>query len=107
MADVRHVGREEEFFRINPSVDSTGLLADFVDRCRQLPLHLCLPIQCLNECLSKATWKELRQHGQGLSSLCDTMVRFYQVNSRPCFFLFSYFHFLTPRISPFGSSWGP
>ena len=81
MADARRIGRREEFFRINSSADMTGQLVDVVDRCRQLPLRLRLPVQWLNECLRKADWKYLRQHGQGLPSLCDTMVCFYQVNS--------------------------
>ena len=80
MADARHAGHEEEFFRINPAANPTSRLADVADRCRHLPLHLHLPVQWLNECLSKADWRELRQHSQGLPSLYDTMVCFYQVN---------------------------
>ena len=87
MVDARCAGYEEEFFRINPGVDPTCQVADVADRCRQLPLHLRLSVQWLNECLSKADWKDLRQCGQGLPSLCDTMVCFYQVNSLT--FLFS------------------
>ena len=79
MADIRCVGREEEFFNINPGADPEGRLADVADRCRHLPLHLL--VQWLNECLSKANWKDLRQRDQALPSFCDTMVCFYQVNS--------------------------
>ena len=77
MEDVRCAGREEEFFRINLDANSTGQLTDVVDHYRQLCLRLCFPVHWLNECLSKADWKELRQCGQGLPSLCDTMVYFY------------------------------
>ena len=94
IADTRHAGREEELFRINPSTNPTGRLADVADHCRQLHLHLCLLVYWLNECFSKANWEELRQHGQGLPSFCVTIVPFYQVNSRPCFSLL-FFFFLT------------
>ena len=60
MADARRAGREVEFFRINPSADPKGRLVDVVNRCRHLPLHLRLPVQWLNECLSKVDWKDLR-----------------------------------------------
>ena len=82
MADKRCASREVEFFIINQDDDSIGQLADLVDHCSQLSLrlHLCLLVQWLNECLSKADWKELRPCSQGLPSLCDTMVRFYQAN---------------------------
>ena len=60
MADARRVGHGEEFFRINPCADPMGWLTDVADHCRQLPLHLRLFVQWLNECLSKANWKELR-----------------------------------------------
>ena len=77
MVDARHASSEEEFFRIKPDADPTGQLADVADHCRQLILRLRLPIQWLNECLSKADWKELRQRSQGLPSLYGTLVRFY------------------------------
>ena len=54
LANARRAGREEEFFRINPDADPKGQLADVADHCRQLPIHLHLPIQWLNECLTKA-----------------------------------------------------
>ena len=60
MADARCTGRKEEFFKINLGANPKGQLADVVDHCRQLPLHLRLPIQWLNECLSKVDWKDLR-----------------------------------------------
>ena len=60
MADARHASHEEEFFRINPGADPMGQLADVTDHCRQLLLHLRLPAQWLNECLSKPVWKYLR-----------------------------------------------
>ena len=63
IADARHAGHEKEFFRINSGADPTGRLVDVADRCRQLPFHLHLPVQWLNECLSKADWKELKQRG--------------------------------------------
>ena len=91
MADMTRAGREDEFFSIDPGADLEGQLTDVVNRCRHLPLHLHFPIQWMNECLSKADLKDMRQHGQGLPSLCDTMVRFYQVNSQ----LFLSFHFLS------------
>ena len=96
MADARRAGREEEFFRINSNANPTGQLTDVANHCRQLPLCLYLLVQWLYECLNKADLKELRQHSQRLPSLCDTMVRFYQVNSRPrfSFFFFFYFHTL-------------
>ena len=42
MIDARHASCEEVFFRINRDIDLTGRLADVVDHCRQLPLHLHL-----------------------------------------------------------------
>ena len=63
MVDARCTGLEEKFYRINLGANPTGRLADVVDRCRQLVLRLRLPVQWLNECLSKANWKELRQRG--------------------------------------------
>ena len=48
MADARHAGHEEEFFSINLGADLRGRLADIADHCKQLPLHLRLPIQWLN-----------------------------------------------------------
>ena len=54
ITNTRGVGREEEFFRINLGVNPKGRLVDVVDHCKQLPLHLCLPVQWLNEFLSKA-----------------------------------------------------
>ena len=81
MVDARRASREEEFFRINQGADPTGQLLDVTDHCRQLPLHLRLPVQWLNECLDKVNWKDLRQHSQGLPSHYDTMVYFSQVNS--------------------------
>ena len=77
MADARCARHEEEFFRINPGVDPKGQLTNVTNCCRQLPLHLRLPVQWLNECLTKIDWKDLRKRGQGLPSLCDTMVCFY------------------------------
>ena len=56
MADARRAGREEEFSRINQGADPT----DVADCCRKHPHCFRLPIQWLNECLSKADWKELR-----------------------------------------------
>ena len=53
MVDARHDSREKEFFRINLGVGPMGRLVDVADRCKQLPLHLRLPVQWLNECLSK------------------------------------------------------
>ena len=79
MVDGRCASHGELFFRINLCTDPMSRLADVMDRCRQFPLHLS--IQWLDECLSKADWRDLRQYSQGLPSLCDTMVRFYQVNS--------------------------
>ena len=83
MADVKHAVHKEEFFMINSGADPMGQLTNVADHCRQLPLRLRLhlPVQWLNEYLSKADWKDLRQCGQGLPSFCDTMVHFYQVNS--------------------------
>ena len=52
MTNSRRAGREEEFFKIKLSADSTGRLADVENRCRQPPLCHCLPVQWLNECLS-------------------------------------------------------
>ena len=49
------------FFRINLGADSMGQLANVADHCRKL--LLCLLVQWLNECLSKADWKYLRQYG--------------------------------------------
>ena len=63
MADVRRASRDEEFFSINLGVDVKGRLADVVDRCKHLPLRLCLIVQWLNECLNKADWNDLRQRG--------------------------------------------
>ena len=60
MADARCAGHEEEIFRINPGVDPKGRLENVADHCRQLPLHLRLPVQRLNECLTNANWKDLR-----------------------------------------------
>ena len=105
MADARHASREEEFFRINPGADPKGRLANVADRCRQLPFCPRFPIQWLNECLNKADWKDLRHRSQGLPSLGDTMVRFYQVNFRLCFSFSLSFAFL-PYLSPLDSSWG-
>ena len=103
MVDARRIGHEDELFRINPNVDSASWLTDVTDRCRQQPLRHRFPVQWLNECLRKADWKELRQRGQGLPSLFDTMVCFYQVSYWPHFFLIFYSRFLTPYIYPFGS----
>ena len=61
--DARRASHKGECFRINPGADPTGRLTDVADRCRQLPNCLHLPVQWLNECLSKADWKELRQRG--------------------------------------------
>ena len=47
MENARCVDCEEEFFKINLDVDLTGRLVDVVDHCRQLPLHLYLPVQWL------------------------------------------------------------
>ena len=60
MADARCAGRENEFFRSNPGADPTGWLVDVANHCKQLPLHLRLLIQWLNECLSRVDWKDLR-----------------------------------------------
>ena len=54
MVDVRRASSEEEFLRINLGADPTVYLADVTDCCRQLLLHLRLPVQWLNEFLSKA-----------------------------------------------------
>ena len=77
MVDARCADHEKEFFSINPYVDLKGRLMDVADHYRLLPFCLCLLVQRLNECLSKADWKDLRHRGQGLPSLCDTMVCFY------------------------------
>ena len=53
MADVRRVGRKEEFFRINPGANPTSQLIDVADHYRQLPFHLRVLVHSLNECLSK------------------------------------------------------
>ena len=82
MEDARSVGREEEFFSINLGVDLKGRLADVADHYKHLPFRLRLPVQWLNVCLSKADWKDLRQHGQGLSSICDTMAKGYRAARR-------------------------
>ena len=63
MADARHTGHEEEFFSFNLGADSKGWLTDIADRCKHLPFRLRLLVQWLNECLSKADWKDMRQHG--------------------------------------------
>ena len=63
MADARRAGYGEEFFNINLGANMKGWLADVADHRRHLPLCLDLPVQWLNECLSKADWKDLRQHG--------------------------------------------
>ena len=85
---------------MNSGADPKGRLADVVDCCRHVLLHLCLPIQWLNECLSKADWKDMRQCGQGFLSLFDIMACFYQVNSQLSspllLFLFPFFFTLLP-----------
>ena len=53
MADAKCTGREVEFFIIDSGADPMGRLADVSNCCKQHPLHLRLPIQWLNECLSK------------------------------------------------------
>ena len=65
MVDARLIGRKEEFFSINLDADPKDQLADVEDYCRHLPLRLHLLVQWLNECLSKADWKDLKQCGQG------------------------------------------
>ena len=80
MVNARYSSCEKEFFRINPGVDMTSRFVDVVDRCKQLPFRLYLPVEWLNECLSKDDWKELRQRGQELPSVCETMVHIYQVS---------------------------
>ena len=94
MAEARHTSRKEAFFRINLDLNLTSRLVDVSDQCRQLLLHLRFPIQWLNECLSKANWKELMQRGQGLPSLDNTTVHFSQELFYFLLLPFSYLIFL-------------
>ena len=80
MANARrgcHVG---EFYNINPNAAPKGRVINLEEYIDRLPIRLCLPLQWLNEYLGTDKWKDLRQRDQGLPSLCDSMVRLYQVN---------------------------
>ena len=60
MADARRVGHVAEFYNINPNVVPEGRVANLDKYTDRLPICLCLPLQCLNECLDRDELRDLR-----------------------------------------------
>ena len=60
MADARWVGHIGELFNRNLNTIPEGRVANLEEYTDHLPIRLCLPLQWLNECLSRDYWKDLR-----------------------------------------------
>ena len=53
MVNARWVGYVGEFYKINLNVVPEGKVANLEEYTDRLPVHLCLLLQWLNECLSR------------------------------------------------------
>ena len=79
MANARQVEQHERYINFNPIEDYRGKVENIEEYFSNLPYRVCIPLQWMNESISKEEWKELMRH-KGIDSLNGTMLHFYQVN---------------------------
>ena len=79
MVDARRVEQCGRYVNLNPIDDYRGRVENIEESFNNLPHCLYIPLQWMNESISKEDWKELMQH-KGIDSLNETMLYFYQVN---------------------------
>ena len=79
MADAWHIARRDRYISLNPIDDYQGRVVNIEEHFGNLPYRLCIPLQWMNESISKADWKHFMQCKR-IESLNDSMVHLYEVN---------------------------
>ena len=79
MADARQVEKRGRYVSFNLIDDYQGRVENIEESFNNLPHRLYIPLQWMNNSISKVDRKELMQR-KGIDSLNDTMLHFYQVN---------------------------